>query len=267
MFLNWGLESVKWQLNLSGLHRFTFRQAFRAVLAGVAFSLNTPNRIGEYGGRVLFVPEGMRIRAVSLTLAGSFAQLLVTLLAGGIGFFFIWEKLLSVNELLPVASWLRVLQWVVLAAAIAGLLIFFRIGRIVKKMERIPFLRRHARHFSIVGELQPRILVGILLLSVFRFIVFVIQYCLMLQVMGVETGWWEGFWSVSVFFLFMAVVPSIALLELGLRWQFSIIIFGIFSQNILGIYAAATGIWIINLLLPAIAGSILILGVRIFRKE
>jgi hypothetical protein len=65
----------------------------------------------------------------------------------------------------------------------------------------------------------------------------------------------------------MAVVPSIALLELGLRWQFSIIIFGIFSQNILGIYAAATGIWIINLLLPAIAGSILILGVRIFRKE
>lgn len=267
MFLNWGLESRKWQVNLSGLHRLTFRQAFRAVLAGVAFSLNTPNRIGEYGGRILFVPEGMRIRAISLTLAGSFAQLLVTLLAGGIGFFFIWERLFSSFSLFPMAQWVRLLQFAVLVAGVAGTFVFFRIGKMAKWIAVLPFMQRHARHFSVVGDLDRDVLVSIFLLSILRFIVFVVQYCLMLQVMGVETGWWQGFWAVSVFFLMMAVVPSIALMELGLRWHFSILIFGIYSGNILGIYAAATGIWLINLVVPAVAGSLFILGIRIFRKE
>jgi hypothetical protein len=42
-------------------------------------------------------------------------------------------------------------------------------------------------------------------------------------------------------------------------------LFGLFSGNILGIYAAATGIWLINLVLPAMAGSLFILGIRIIK--
>jgi hypothetical protein len=60
-------------------------------------------------------------------------------------------------------------------------------------------------------------------------------------------------------------LPTIALLELGLRWEYSIMLFGLFSGNILGIYAAATGIWLINLVLPAMAGSLFILGIRIIK--
>lgn len=47
---NWGLEAMKWRLLMKGLSTMTFFEAFRAVMAGVAFSLNTPNRIGEMGG-------------------------------------------------------------------------------------------------------------------------------------------------------------------------------------------------------------------------
>jgi len=39
------------------------------------------------------------------------------------------------------------------------------------------------------------------------------------------------------------------------------------STNHIGIIAAAAGIWIINLIIPAIAGSILILGVRLFQNK
>jgi hypothetical protein len=55
------------------------------------------------------------------------------------------------------------------------------------------------------------------------------------------------------------------MLELGLRWEYSIVLFGLYSTNTLGIYASATGIWLVNLVLPALAGSLFILGVRIFR--
>jgi hypothetical protein len=47
----------------------------------------------------------------------------------------------------------------------------------------------------------------------------------------------------------------------------SLLLFGVVSSNAVGIIATAAGIWIINLILPAIAGSIFILGVRIFRNN
>ena len=37
---------------------YTFFTAYKSVLSGVTLSLNTPNRIGEYGGRILYVKEG-----------------------------------------------------------------------------------------------------------------------------------------------------------------------------------------------------------------
>jgi hypothetical protein len=42
---------------------------------------------------------------------------------------------------------------------------------------------------------------------------------------------------------------------------------GIYSGNIAGIIFATTGIWFINLVLPAIAGSLLILGIKKLYKE
>jgi hypothetical protein len=70
-FVNWGIESRKWQLLMRLLQPMSFLTAVKSVLCGVTLSLNTPNRIGEYGGRVLFVEEGKRIQSVSLSIAGS----------------------------------------------------------------------------------------------------------------------------------------------------------------------------------------------------
>lgn len=69
-----------------------------------------------------------------------------------------------------------------------------------------------------------------------------------------------GLFAVSVFYLLMAVVPSIALLELGLRWQYGIIVFGAFTDNLVGVYTASTAIWLVNLLLPAVIGTFVAAG-------
>jgi hypothetical protein len=48
----------------------------------------------------------------------------------------------------------------------------------------------------------------------------------------------------------------------------SITLLGLYSGNHLGIGLAAAGIWLINLIIPALAGSLLILGVgRFFRRK
>jgi len=96
---------------------------------------------------------------------------------------------------------------------------------------------------------------------------FIIQYNLLLQALHVEIGWWHGFWIVSILFLCLAIWPTIAILELGLRWEYSLLLFSLYSSNTVGIYAVATAIWLINLVLPALAGALFLLGLRIFKKQ
>jgi hypothetical protein len=68
-------------------------------------------------------------------------------------------------------------------------------------------------------------------------------------------------------FLVLGLVPSIAFVELGFRGKVSVLLLGMMSTNTVGIIATIAGIWLINLILPAIAGTLFILGVRIFRNK
>ncbi len=52
MILNWTIESVKWKLLIDKLHPISWLDAIEGILFGVTFSLFTPSRIGEFGGRV-----------------------------------------------------------------------------------------------------------------------------------------------------------------------------------------------------------------------
>jgi hypothetical protein len=66
----------------------------------------------------------------------------------------------------------------------------------------------------------------------------------------------------------MAVIPTLTFLtELGLRWGASIQVIQFFSANTVGIFAASFAIWLINLIIPALIGSLLILRIRIFSKR
>ena len=71
----------------------------------------------------------------------------------------------------------------------------------------------------------------------------------------------------GVVFLAMAIIPSISLIEVGLRGEISIMLMGMYSVNALGIGFTSVTVWIINLILPAMAGSVLILNQRVFNKR
>ena len=96
---------------------------------------------------------------------------------------------------------------------------------------------------------------------------FMTQYYFLFHIFEVEINWWQSFWSVSVVFLELAIVPTIAVFtECSLRWKACREIVTLFSGNMSGILAASLAIWIINLVAPALIGRLLILGLRIFRK-
>ena len=137
----------------------------------------------------------------------------------------------------------------------------------MKIIDKIPQFAKYAYYIQPLEEVGSAELVKILLLSMLRYAVFVFQYWLIFKLFEVDLLSWQVVSSVSVLFLVLAVVPTIALAELGIRSKASIALFTLFSTNTLGILVATATIWLINIIFPAVAGSLFVLSVKLFGKE
>jgi hypothetical protein len=92
------------------------------------------------------------------------------------------------------------------------------------------------------------------------------QYYLVYQLFQVPLQGIPLFVTVSLTFLVLALVPTFAIPELGLRGAVGLWIAGWFGATSSGIVLAALLIWIINLILPALTGALLISRIRNFFK-
>lgn len=260
MVLNWSVEALKWRISVKVVQPVSFGKSLKAVLSGVSFSVITPNRMGEYLGRVLYMDDGNRLRAISLTVVGSISQLITTILMGAIGLLVLQHRL--EEQQLITGMWLKVVLYGTMAAFAVLTLFYFRLSWLIRWVDRLPGSNRFAYLVRALEEFDATLLLRLLSLSLLRFGIFILQYYLLFSFFGVEIGWWQAFWTVSVSFLVMAVIPTFAIAELGLRGEVMLKLVGLFSANHLGMVFTTAGIWFINLIVPAFAGSILILIIK-----
>ena len=82
--LNWGLEAWKWHRLARHLEPVTFGRSLRAVLVGLTLGFATPNRVGDYAGRILEL-KSRRVSALGAVFLGRYCQLVATVLAGVAG--------------------------------------------------------------------------------------------------------------------------------------------------------------------------------------
>src|ERR1035437_8372325 len=85
MLVNWGIEVVKWRFLIGKIEKLSFFKAVQAVFTGSPISIITPNRIGEYFGRVFILEKASHIQGILITILGSMSQMLITILTGTIG--------------------------------------------------------------------------------------------------------------------------------------------------------------------------------------
>lgn len=267
MFANWGIETIKWKLAVQKIQQIDFFTAFKAVLSGVAVSVTTPNRVGEYLGRVLYMEDGKRIKAISLTIAGSMSQLIITLVMGLGGLFILrWPV---ENSGMISSLWMDVLLYGVIVSMIILTLFYFKLPWLVSRIDRFPGNKKYNWVIEALEDFNATLLLQLLSLSALRFFVFIVQYYLLFRLFDVPVSLGQCWSAVSVSFLVMAVIPTIALFtDLGLRGKVSLKLLGLFSSNSLGIGLTAVSIWFINLVVPALAGSLLILSIkRVFKNR
>ncbi len=268
VFINWGIEARKWQLLLKPLEPIYFLRAYRSVLAGCSITMLTPNRVGEYGGRILYVQEKNRLDAIPLTILGSVSQLFITIVLGilGLMYFACKANLVSIFHFLPKYTGLMLLAISMLSALFLGL-VYFKVGPLINYLQRFKKVDKIVAHIILLNTFSDKQLLRILFLSLLRYSIFILQYILLLQAMQVHVGIGTCFWVLTIFYLVMAVAPTIGFIELPVRATVSLSLLQVYTSNVLGIEAASLGIWIINLVIPAILGSILILGIKILKEK
>ena len=257
MVVNWAIEAYKWQMLIHKTQHFSFTNSFKAVLVGITVGVFTPNRVGEIGGRIAFLEKGKRTSGAFASAIGSFAQFIATIIMGVAGFILF---LLFFPDKTQINTYLNKFSAIALLLVLALLVwSYYNVRKIIPLLIKIPFLKKKSEQIQYVSNETGKFLSLVLFLSTLRYLVFFLQFFLLLNLFNVDINLLEGFVSISITYLFMTIIPTTTLIELGLRGSLAILFIGLFSENILGIVLASFFIWIINIAIPAVLGSFYLL--------
>lgn len=251
--LNWGWETWKWQELVRPIVQIPFRKAFRAILAGITVSLFTPNRTGEYGGRILLVEAPYQLRVVVATLVGSIGQWAVLAGMGAIGACYFFLKNGYIQG--PYAILTAVAGLVV---CLLSLRIFFRVGWFAKLAPR-----RWQGILRILKRYQPAALRRILAICWLRYLTYALQYYLLLHFFGIEAPLWTALAGIATLFLFQTSLPLPPVLGVFARGEAALFIWGHFSDQTWNILGASFSLFILNLVGPALLGAIVIVQTNV----
>ena len=259
MFLNWVLEAIKWKYLTKLLEKMSLWKAIEAVFCGLTMAIITPNRIGEYGGRILYLPPRKRIHGIFAMAVGQFGQNTVTNVVGTLSLLYLIYSYQHLNILLFFGITLLGAVFI-----LVFLLFYFRIRWLVFLLDKIKFLKKYHRFFSIMAKYSSPQLVSIMLLSLARFVVFSSQYYILIHILLPDLKLVPVMVMVFNLFFIQSAIPSLDLLDIGVRNFIATYLFGFITTQSVAIMACVSCIWLINLIIPAVIGSVFVLKLNFF---
>ena len=258
MVLNWLTEAEKWRFMIAKIESVKLSRSFEAVLSGLTFSFFTPNRIGEYAGRVFHLQQGKRMQATFITVIENSSQLLITILTGTVAF------MIYMTGYMEMPPWMFMLiRFLLSAFCIFCLILYYNLQlfeNVFLKLKMTDYWRQIFHVFSLYNFKE---LTRVLFLSLIRYIIFSAQFILLLRVYGSTFDLFPGIIMVMMTFFVMSVVPTFTFAEIGVRGAVSAYFFGKITIDVLPVLNAAFSLWLINLAIPALAGAFFIFHFRL----
>lgn len=260
--LNWSLEALKWKHLIAKVEPVGFITALRAFFNGITVSFFTPNRTGEFAGRVLYLHRNQAIHGALLTFVGSTAQLLVTIQFGASAAMVYAGLFIELDHTV-----LLTVRCCLLLLVILCTWTWWKLPRLVQFTDRLNIRPAWKEKVHIWDQCSTSDKLYVWALSVLRYAVFTMQAVLMYRAAGLTAGWTELAGLTALSYFFITLIPSIALGELGIRGGVNIALFGYAGALSSDILLATFGIWMINLVLPAMLGAISLLFLKNSRRS
>ncbi|QHJ06894.1 lysylphosphatidylglycerol synthase transmembrane domain-containing protein [Hymenobacter busanensis] len=261
--VNWGVEAWKWWRLAQYLEPVSFGRSFRAVLVGLTLGFVTPNRVGDYAGRILEM-KNRRPEALGAIFLGRYCQLLITILGGSVGLLYFAAREFGADY--P-ATIVGLGLTAVLGNALA-LLPLYRNRVLLAAATQWRPLHRLRRYVAAMPDYPPRVLSGVLALSGLRYAVFSAQFGLLLLAYGTTPPAGPAAAAIAGTMLFKSLVPSLnALTDVGARELSATYLFGLLGVPALPVLSASLSLWVLNIALPSAAGLGFVLQLNVFRKR
>jgi hypothetical protein len=259
MFINWMVEALKWRYICLEFQPISYGKAVESVFCGLAWAVFTPNRIGEYGGRVVFLKPKKRVFGVIGMAVGSISQMAITNIVGVWAFSWFLFRYMNIQ-----GPWFLGVFFLALLYSSFFMILYFRIGLINDWLIKISFLKKYQRFFGLLLRYDQKKLRRIFLCSALRYIVFTSQYCLLMQVLIPDLPFFEMLMMIFILFFVQSALPSLDLFDVGVRSLTASYFFGFLTDMNIAIMAIAACIWFVNLIIPAIVGSFFTFKIKFF---
>ncbi len=262
MLVNWTMEALKWQYLTRKLLPISLWKAIEGVFSGLTWAIFTPNRIGEYGGRVMFLPPRKRIHGIFSMTVGMLGQLAVTHILGAISLIYFVFTYKNLDPWLLFA-----LSFFAIVFICFFLILYFNIKWLVWLLNRVPLLKKHHRFFDVMGKYKFAELLNIMGFCVARFFTFSFQYYLVIHLLIPNLPFFTIIMLVFMVFFIQSILPSLDIVDIAIRSTAAVTVFAYVTDQHIAVIAAYTSIWLINLTIPAILGSVFIFKLNFFDRN
>ena len=259
MLINWGLEAVKWKRLIKQVEPISIWLAIESVFCGLTWAVFTPNRLGEYGGRVFFLSPKRRIVGVVAMAVGNIGQLVLTNFFGAIAVCIFIYRFTPIDHRLFLA-----VCAIAIGFCLFFIVFFFNIKWLNGILLSMRFTRKYKKFYSILARYKKAELLKILLFCLARYLVFSTQYFIMFLWLIPELRFLDVMMLVSILFFVQSSLPSLDLLDIGIRSVTALFFFKYVTQQNTAVVACIASIWLINIIIPAILGSYFVFKLNFF---
>lgn len=259
MFVNWFLEAAKWKRLMKDIEQISFYRAIESVFCGLTLAIFTPNRLGEYGGRVFFLSPKRRIVGVVAMTVGNIGQLVLTNVFGAIAACFFVHRFIPIDNFVFMAI-------VILAIAFCLFFIvfFFNIQWLNGILLSFKFTRKYKKFYSILGRYRKGELLRIILFCFARYFVFSSQYFILFVWLIPGLHYADIVMMTCLLFLIQSALPSLDLFDVGIRSITAVELFKHVTDQHVAVIACTASIWLINIIIPAILGTYFVFKLNFF---
>jgi len=239
--INWLLEIKKWQFLVGYIQPVSYKEAARQSLISFALSLLTPNRVGEYGVKILFYKKKDYKNVLGLTFIGNISQLMITLLAGLLGLWYVYFAGM-IDNFIHIGNFAHHGRKFFLLLTPGLLIISIMLYLFKKYRQTLAF--------------QPGLWIKSNMYALFRYLVFSSQFVWLLKYFNVESKLLTLYAAVSLVYLFATLIPMLSLFDWAVKGDIAIWIFTAIGINGVLVFKVVAMMWFGNFLLSFLTGLI-----------
>jgi hypothetical protein len=259
MLVNWIIEAVKWKRLVSHIESISLWRAIESVFCGLTLAIFTPNRLGEYGGRVFFLSPKRRIIGVVAMTVGNIGQMVLTNVFGAIATCFFIYRFYPIENLM--FSALLILVTVI---CFFFIVFYFNIKWLNGLLLSIKFTRKYKKFYSILARYKKLELLKILCFCLARYIVFSSQYFILFVWLIPGLHYMDIIMMTCLLFFIQSALPSLDLFDVGIRSITAVELFKHVTDQHVAVIACTASIWLINIIIPAILGTYFVFKLNFF---